>query len=180
MNETQQHALPLWSGGDISAYRPMFAVDERVGYRGDPAWRGRVVQVAFDKASNRNHFWVIWTIGQPGGPHVYTAGSLCRAPELTAAERRRERQGEWLTSGLHPLTAALGWPLRLHPDAPPAADHNAPGPRCGTCLFRELLKHHDNTYAKCAAGNGARRTHGPGTDIRAWWPACIDHQEWNS
>jgi len=43
------------------------------------------------------------------------------------------------------------------------------GARCGAC--RHLLRtgNANNTYLKCALGP---RSHGPGTDWRARWPAC--------
>jgi len=37
------------------------------------------------------------------------------------------------------------------------------------CRFREVLRYHTRSYPKCAKGP---RTHGPGTDVKASWPAC--------
>ncbi len=96
-------------------------------------------------------------------------------PKLSGDRRRTERQGEFLTAGEHPLAAALGWPIRLHTDAAPATDRAADGRRCGNCWYRETFRYHNRSYAKCTADDGARITHGPGTDVRAWWPACRDH-----
>ncbi|MFF5988160.1 hypothetical protein [Prauserella flavalba] len=173
-----QHGLPLFAdeppAGD---YRPLFAVNQRVGACRDTSWRGVVVQVAKDRQTGRNHFWVVWTIGPTGGPHAYTAAALRALPEPSADQRRTERQAKQLAAGLHPLSAALGWPLRLHPDGAPAGHREAPGLRCGGCAFRRPIAHRARTYAKCHHGDGTRITHGPGTDVRAWWPACLDYQD---
>lgn len=170
----QQHGLPLWGDGDQpepATFRPFYAVGERVGHVRDDSWRGKVVQVAFDRASGRHHFWVVWSVGRPGGPFEYTANSLWRLPEPSADQRRTERQGEHLAAGLHPLTAALGYPIRLHSEAAPAADVQAPGRRCGNCRFRR-----PGRFPKCTADDGRRMTHGAGTDVRAWWSACSNHE----
>lgn len=96
-------------------------------------------------------------------------------PKLSPDQRRTQRQAEFLARGLHPLAAALRWSLRLHPDAAPVDDRKAPGRRCGNCWYRETSLWHNRTYAKCTADDGTRITHGAGTDVRAWWPACRDH-----
>jgi hypothetical protein len=102
---------------------------------------------------------------------------------LSADRKRTQRQRAALDHGWHPLGLALGYPIPLHPDAAPPSDPEATGRRCGTCRFRELLSYHDRTYPKCLQGwDGSneqpprRVTHGTGTDIRAWWPACRDHE----
>jgi hypothetical protein len=84
------------------------------------------------------------------------------APELGVDARRTLRQLEVLATGYHPVSR-----LKLHPDAPPAQDRRASGPRCGDCahLFRKVK---GSTYLKC----GENATGGPATDLRAWWPAC--------
>lgn len=97
------------------------------------------------------------------------------ADKLSADRRRTIRQAQALAAGAHPLGLAVGHHIRLHPDAPPADDKTAPGPRCGTCWHRTLDTHHNRTYAKCTYGHGTRISHGAGTDVRAWWPACADH-----
>jgi hypothetical protein len=102
---------------------------------------------------------------------------------ISADRRRTERQQEALAAGWHPLCAA-GYKIRLHADAPTdRLDRTAPGLRCGTCRFREVQGHHNRSYGKCLwpaeprpKTGYPRITHGPGTDIRAWWPACIDHE----
>lgn len=95
--------------------------------------------------------------------------------ERISADRRRTiRQAQALTGGTHPLSLTLGRHIRLHPDAPPAADRDAPGPRCGSCWYRHVLLHHDTSFPKCTLEE-SRLTHGAGTDVRAWWPACVDY-----
>ncbi|MFJ8818186.1 hypothetical protein [Amycolatopsis thermoflava] len=171
-SRSDQHSLPLWGNSSGPArYRPLFTVGERVGYVRDAAWRGRVVQVAADPDIGRHHFWVVWAVGRPGGPFEYTAAALARLGEAGEDARRTERQGRYLASGVHPLTAALGHPVPLHAEAAPAASRTAPGRRCGSCRFRR-----PGEYPKCTAHDGARITRGAGTDVRAWWPACTDHE----
>lgn len=108
-----------------------------------------------------------------------------RTPEptevLSPDRRRTLRQAAALARGVHPLALALGWRIRLHPDAAPADDRKAPGLRCGTCRFREVLGYHSRSYPKCAhgapgTGDGPRMSHGAATDVRGWWPACTDHE----
>lgn len=126
------------------------------------------------------------------------------APErLTVGERRRRRHLRMIAVGLHPLGAALHFPLRLHADAPRDADLATPGPRCGSCRFRQTFGHHDRTYPGCTAGamSETRRawalgdpvggpctgkeltvwtyprwTHGPGSDVKRYWPACVSYE----
>jgi hypothetical protein len=98
---------------------------------------------------------------------------------LSRDRRRTLRQKQALEHGQHPL-GLLGAGLRLHPEAPPAADRHAPGPRCGGCL---LLERNSWGYLKCTRGRSAgwgtpsgRRgpyeTASGATDMRAWWPGC--------
>lgn len=100
--------------------------------------------------------------------------------ELSADRRRTLRQAEALTRGRHPLGLALGFPLSLHAEAAPADDRSAPGRRCGDCRFREVLGYHSRSYPKCTFGGTDRGlprvTHGSGTDVRGWWPACRDYE----
>lgn len=102
------------------------------------------------------------------------------AEKISADRRRTIRQTEALASGRHPLELALGWPIRLHAEAAPADDRTAPGLRCGNCRFRELLGYHGHSFAKCTfttTDKGyPRLSHSTATDVRAWWPACRDHQ----
>lgn len=103
------------------------------------------------------------------------------AEKLSGDRRRTRRQAEALAHGRHPLGLVLGCTIRLHPDAAPAGDRTAPGLRCGSCRFRELLPYHSRPFPKCTVGHiegraNPRITHGVGTDIRRWWPACRDYE----
>lgn len=110
------------------------------------------------------------------------------AEKLSTERRRALRQLTALRAGTHPLgmlPKILPGHLSLHPDAPPADDRDATGPRCGNCRFRRTLGYHNRTYGKCVhpGSRGAdeievagppRVTHGAATDVRAWWPGCRD------
>jgi hypothetical protein len=93
---------------------------------------------------------------------------LAEARHLSADKRRTKHQLALLTARHHPF----GRPL--HADAPPADDRTAPGPRCGTCRHLISVGHHNRTYLKCDASVISR---GPGTDGRAWWPACLAYEQ---
>jgi hypothetical protein len=101
------------------------------------------------------------------------------AEKLSDGRRRTLRQAQAMEHGSHPL-ALLGTHLRLHPDAPPAGDRKAPGPRCGGCAF---IERNERDYLKCTRGrsgeictpsfrSGPYETHGGATDLRAFWPGC--------
>lgn len=101
------------------------------------------------------------------------------APEvLSRGERRKRLVEKRIQQGLHPL----GY-VRLHPEA--SKDREGGGPRCGGCQFRVTLRYHDRTYPKCrlpvTTPSGAttfpRDTGCESSDIRGWWPACVDYQE---
>jgi hypothetical protein len=112
---------------------------------------------------------------------------------LSPDARRTWRQRQASSNGVHPL--ALVFPgIRVHPDAPhpDGPGGNEPGPRCGSCRFRELVGHHNRAHAKCTYGavdtvrtgydgkpytvtDYPRHSHSGATDVRAWWPACTDH-----
>lgn len=82
---------------------------------------------------------------------------------LSAGRRRTIRQRADVTAGRHPLTGG-----RLHVEA---------DRRCGNCRFRETVSgDHEGRFPKCTYGNGVRMTGGPATDVRAWWPACPEHE----
>ena len=111
---------------------------------------------------------------------------------MSADRRRTERQKQAIRAGLHPLGVTLRTYLPLHPDAPADPfDPTSPGARCGNCHFRVLAEWNSRTWPKCAAGvpdsavgasggvpldQAPRVSHGAGTDIRAWWPGCRDHE----
>lgn len=97
--------------------------------------------------------------------------------DLSPGQRRRRRQEQALGKGNHPLGLAFRVALLLHSDAPPVDDREAPGPRCGSCRFRELMHAGSRSQPKCLRGWRPGKpppwaTHGAATDVRAWWPAC--------
>lgn len=103
------------------------------------------------------------------------------APKLSPDARRLARQAEELAAGYHPVTK-----LKLHEEAAPADDRDAPGRRCGSCRFRVRLGYRRKSYPKCLnpGGMGADEidvlgppyvSHGAGTDVPKWWPGCRDH-----
>lgn len=105
-------------------------------------------------------------------------------PKLSDGRRRTIRQAQAMAHGSHPL-ALLGSHLRLHPDAPPADDRKAPGPRCGGCVF---IVANAWDYLKCTRGrageigtpsfrSGPYETRGAATELRAWWPGCERFEE---
>ncbi|GHG97383.1 DUF6011 domain-containing protein [Amycolatopsis roodepoortensis] len=100
------------------------------------------------------------------------------APPPSRDARRTARQAEALRRGYHPLGVALRINIPLHPDAPRSIDRKAPGLRCGSCVLRVVpLRDVAGTYPKCSYGGDWRRaTGGPGTDVRAWWPACKEYR----
>ncbi|HET6868929.1 MAG TPA: hypothetical protein VFH80_23660 [Solirubrobacteraceae bacterium] len=106
-------------------------------------------------------------------------------PQLSADRRRTLRQAQYVANGVHPLTRGP-----LHPLASRHRDADSPKSdpfTCGSCYFREVLRWHARSYAKCVLPNplsGAdapadriysRVTHSAASDVRAWWPACRDY-----
>ncbi len=100
--------------------------------------------------------------------------------------RRRQRQQQAIGGGSHPLSAALGYHIPLHPEAPRSDDRKAPGPRCGSCWYRRSISTNGGAvWPKCLYGASndtdtepgvaPRVSHGAGTDVRRWWPACRDY-----
>lgn len=95
-------------------------------------------------------------------------------PDLSAGRRLTLRQQADIRAGRHPLTAGL-----LHPEADRGStkDDGANRPySCGTCVFRQVLGHHNHAYPKCTAFGDTYQTHSAATDVRAWWPACPSYQ----
>ena len=88
--------------------------------------------------------------GQPVDPPAEPA-----AP-LSADRRRTAAQHQLIADGWHPLTRD-----RARPDLG----------TCGDCKHREGVGR--RSFPKCALGP---RTKGPGTDVRASWPACSRFQ----
>lgn len=95
-----------------------------------------------------------------------------RDPDLSAGQRLTARKLENVRAGVHPLTRG-----RLHPEASRDASRDDPKGQpftCGTCQLRDA-----HGYPKCLLEVAGRRpyvTHGPATDVRAWWPACESYR----
>lgn len=126
---------------------------------------------------------------QPDGLFDVDPALIVPAPaKLSPDERRRQGQYDTLAAGYHPLgevESAFGG-LRLHEQAAPLDDRDAPGRRCGNCWFRVVVLWHSKSYAKCqfSGAMGAdevtvsappRATRGAASDCKAWWPGCTDH-----
>ncbi|MEU1736487.1 hypothetical protein [Streptosporangium sp. NPDC020145] len=97
-------------------------------------------------------------------------------PPESQTVRRTRRQAAMLAAGIHPLSAVAG-KLRVHPEAAPYGDLQAPGRRCGNCTFRQVFSHHNDRHPKCTVADGARVSHSAATDCRAWWPGCVNHEQ---
>jgi len=108
-------------------------------------------------------------------------------PALTRGERRRRLVATRIATGVHPL----GRPVMLHPQSSRDPEDHVTGPRCGGCIYRQLvkyhdLKYHDRTRPKCwypGRGGGVaddyphpRDTNCESSDIRKWWPACREFE----
>ncbi|MDG4832396.1 hypothetical protein O7627_24255 [Solwaraspora sp. WMMD1047] len=116
----------------------------------------------------------------PAEPFLAPETGPLPADPVSAGRRLTQRQAEAVRLGAHPL-ARVDPSIRIHPDADPdrtaSADNAASRPlRCGTCRHRTTA-----TYPKClwrpsSPGPVPRVTHGPASDVRAWWPACRDWQ----
>jgi hypothetical protein len=78
--------------------------------------------------------------------------------KLSAQRRLTLRQRADIANGRHPLTRR-----RIHED---------PARTCGNCAFRQKL----DRWHKCVYGDFARVTHSVSSDVRAFWPACGDHE----
>lgn len=110
-------------------------------------------------------------------------GARVQKPEPeTPGAALRGRQLDKLQRGIHPLSKP-GWPpIPLHKDAPPAGDRTAPGPRCGSCRFREVITPYNSRrrFPKCMLpdqhGDAWRASHSVASDVRLWWPGCKDYQ----
>lgn len=109
-------------------------------------------------------------------------------PTLSPDRRRTLRQRDAIDTGRHPLT---GGPLHPSSLGKYASKGDAGMPfTCGSCRFREVLRHHDGRYPKCLrdltyGGHDAASvrlsdvknvSRGASTDVRGWWPACTGYE----
>jgi hypothetical protein len=102
--------------------------------------------------------------------------------DLSAGQRLRRRQAARIVAGQHPLAYGGRWlPLHEHAERVLENDGGRDEPyRCGTCVHRVVLGHHNRAYGKCARGGDLDRpstwpmaSHSEASDVRAWWPACM-------
>lgn len=91
--------------------------------------------------------------GLPAAPERPPADNRTRDRARTARQRRD------VAAGRHPLTGGKTFPDRG---------------TCGTCIHRIRVTWHVKRYPKCDAAGTP--THGAATDVRAWWPACSQHE----
>lgn len=95
--------------------------------------------------------------------------------KLSAGRRLTRRQADDIAAGRHPLTLAYTLVLPLHADGDrtrTAASPQDGTPTCGTCVHRRTVDYRGKWYPKCTHDQ-APLSHGPATDVRAWWPACV-------
>ncbi|QYN17448.1 hypothetical protein [Amycolatopsis sp. DSM 110486] len=95
---------------------------------------------------------------------------------LTPGAKRTQRNSQLAAAFLHPLTVILRGALKLHADAAPHDDRDAPGLRCGTCRFRRPVHGGARNYPKCTRTR-LLMTHSDASDCRAFWPACTFHEQ---
>jgi hypothetical protein len=93
-------------------------------------------------------------------------------PALAPESKRRaswpQRARAMVAEGVHPITRRP-----VHPELG----------TCGDCRFRQFWSGGAKSYPKCAYGGDPdnpstwrRATNGETTDVRAYYPACADHQ----
>lgn len=101
---------------------------------------------------------VVPRLGAGAGSRRRAGRETIRRPSPHTLRQRADIQ-----RGRHPLTGS-----RLNPD---------PDATCGNCRFRIVYGHHNRSYPKCTYGDGMpRASHSAASDVRAWWPACRDHE----
>ena len=121
-------------------------------------------------------------MGTTWQPTLFGAAPVPAGPKPKESEtvRRTKRQLALLETSRHPLSSPMGIAIWLHREAAPADDRDAPGRRCGNCIFRVVDLHHNRSYAKChlpglKPGSTPRVSHSEATDLRSWWPGCGSH-----
>jgi len=110
----------------------------------------------------------LFDLNLPEHPADPTAG-------MSAQQKMTRRKQQALAQGLHPLAVLFGH-IRLHKDAAPADDRNAPGLRCGGCRHFGRNFH---GYPHCLYGDGVRSSNSANSECRQWYPACVDYQPRN-
>lgn len=116
----------------------------------------------------------LWLFEVPGAQEQ-------RRPTLNDDAARIARQNRALLDGVHPLALVAGTGvIRIHPDSAYATatkDNAKDRPlRCGTCVWRTSGQYPKCMFRSSSTAKPSRFSHGPATDVRAWWPACTDHQ----
>lgn len=100
--------------------------------------------------------------------------------ETSFGQLYRARQLEAMRQGWHALTIPLQQNIRLHPAAALLdGKPNTRGRRCGNCRFRQAVSTGtENNFYKCHQGDAShpRATPNPESDIRKWWPGCLEHE----
>ena len=97
-------------------------------------------------------------IPEPGIPLTLAAKPPTSQPDRNTSYGRRltEAQRALAMQGINPLTGRRG------PE----------GATCGTCTHRVIYTNNRKQYPKCDIGPVS---HGPKTDVRAYWPACPNY-----
>lgn len=108
----------------------------------------------------------------PGPPEETEQERRVKADRKKAADRREwerrtwERKREQLEAGIHPGT---GRRVRLRVVGTDVTTNRT----CGDCAY--LIRHRPGgkTFFKCGHPEAPPPSHGPATDIRKGWPACV-------
>lgn len=108
--------------------------------------------------------------------------------KLSPDQRRTQRQHQAIANGVHPLGLVIP-SVRVHLEVLVGGSTIT----CGDCQFRKLDRHHNASHPKCTFGSSEvhrvghegkgyvateypRISRGAGTDVRAFWPACMDFE----
>lgn len=77
----------------------------------------------------------------------------------------------------HPL-ARLGFVVELHPEAGPLGYAFEVGLRCGGCAHRRVAPPEvsGREFPKCAVDGWVWASQAATTDVRSYWPACVDYE----
>lgn len=86
---------------------------------------------------------------------LFEVEPLPQSEPMSSTRRRTLRQRQSIEAGVNPAT---GVAIRSGSET------------CGSCGHLEVVDWHTSRYFKCGL---VEPTHGPSTDIRKWWPACM-------